>query len=72
MSMFLELNIIGDTKATSYGIIVAKALLAYTITKETTKMGIKSNICPFMKRKRDETTTTKNHKRIVVKGLTMK
>lgn len=35
--MFSELNVMGDMKTTSYGIIAAKSLLEYTIAKEATK-----------------------------------
>ena len=36
-TMFPKLNMMGDTKAMRNGIIAAKPLLRYTITKETTK-----------------------------------
>ena len=37
MMMFPKLNMTGDTKAMRNGIITAKPLLRYTITKETTE-----------------------------------
>ena len=36
-TIFPKLNMMGDTKAMRNGIIAAKPLLRYTITKETTK-----------------------------------
>ena len=61
--MFPKLNMIGDTKAMRNGIIVAKPLLRYTITKETTKTSTRLELCSFMRRKRDKASTTKNPKR---------
>ena len=71
--MFPKLNITGDTKVMRNGIIVAKPLLRYTITKETTETSTRLELCSFIKRKRDKasTTKTKNLKRGVVRSLTI-
>ena len=69
--MFPKLNITGDTKAMRNGIIAAKPLLRYTITKETTETSMRLELCSFMKRKRDKARTTKNPKRGVVRSLTI-
>ena len=69
--MFPKLNMMGDTKAMRNGIIAAKPLLRYTITKETMEMSTRLEFCSFMRRKRDKTSTTKNPKRGVVRGLTI-
>ena len=69
--MFPKLNMTGDTKAMRNGIIVAKPLLRYTITKETTETSTRLELCSFMRRKRDKASTTKNLKRGVVRGLTI-
>ena len=61
--MFPKLNITGDTKATRNGIIIAKPLLRYTITKETSKTSTRLELCSFMRRKRNKASTTKNPKR---------
>ena len=68
--MFPKLNMTGDTKAMRNGIIAAKPLLRYTITKETKKTSTRLELCSFMRRKRDKTSTTKNSKR-VVRSLTI-
>ena len=39
--MFPKLNMTGDTKVMRNGIIVAKPLLRYTITKETTETSMR-------------------------------
>ena len=70
-TMFIELNMMGDIKAMSYGIIVAKSLLWYTIAKEITKTGRRMKFFSFVNRKRGKTSTTKNSKKWVVKGLTI-
>ena len=70
--MFPKLNMTGDTKAMRNGIIAMKPLLRYTITKETTKTSTRLELCSFMRRKRDKASTTKNPKRRVVRGLTIK
>ena len=70
--MFPKLNMTGDTKAMRNGIIVAKPLLRYTITKETTKTSTRLELCSFMRRKRDKASTTKNQKGGVVRSLTIK
>ena len=70
-TMFTELNMMGDTKTMSYGIIVAKSLLWYTIAKEITKTGRRMEFFSFVNRKRDKTSTTKNWKKWVVRGLTI-
>ena len=67
--MFLELNVTGDTKVMSYGIIAVKSLLGYTIAKETIETSTRLKLCSFMRRKKDKTSTTKNPKRGVVRGL---
>ena len=47
----------------SYGIITVKSLLRYTIAKEATDMSTWLELCSFIKRKKDKTSTTKNPKR---------
>ena len=71
MTMFPKLNMTGDTKAMRNGIIAVKPLLRYTITKETTQMSTRLELCSFMRRKRDKAITSKNPKREVVRGLTI-
>ena len=68
---FPKLNMTGYTKVMRKGIIVAKPLLRYTITKETTKTSTRLELYAFMKRKIDKASTTKNPKRGVVRGLTI-
>ena len=70
--MFPKLNMTEDTKAMRNGIIAAKPLLIYTITKGTTETSTRLELCSFMKRKRDKASTTKNVKRGVVRSLTIK
>ena len=70
--MFPKLNMTGDTKAMRNGIIAAKPLLRYTITKETTETSTRLELCSFMRRKKDNASTTKNPKRGVVRSLTIK
>ena len=70
--MFLKLNITGDMKVMKNGIIAAKPLLRYTITKEIIETSTRLEFCSFMRRKRDKASTTKNPKRGVVRGLTIK
>ena len=70
-TMFPKLNMTGNMKTMRNGIIAAKPLLRYTITKETTEMSTRLELCSFMKRKKDKTSTTKNPKRGVVKRLTI-
>ena len=70
-TMFLKLNMTGDTKAMRNRIIAVKPLLRYTITKETTKMSTRLELCLFIRRKRAKASTTKNPKRWVVRGLTI-
>ena len=68
-TMFPELNMTGDTKAGFHfrihegGVIVTKTLLGYTIAKKVIEMSIRLEICSFMRKKRDKTSTTKNSKR---------
>ena len=69
--MFPKLNMTKDTKAMRNGIIVAKPLLRYTITKETTETSTRLELCSFMKRKRDKASTTKIPKRGIVRSLTI-
>ena len=52
--MFPKLNMKGDTKAIRNGIIAAKPFLRHTITKETTEMSTRLELCSFMRRKRDK------------------
>ena len=47
----------------SDGVIVAKPLLGYTIAKEATETSTRLELCSFMRRKRDKTSTTENPKR---------
>ena len=70
--MFPKLNMTKDTKAMRNWIITAKPLLRYTITKETTETSTRLEIYSFMRRKRDKANITKNPKRGVVRGLTIK
>ena len=58
-TMFPKLNMIGHTKAMRNGIIAAKPLLRYNITKETTETSTRLELCSFMRRKRDKTSITK-------------
>ena len=69
--MFLKLNMTGDMKVMRNGIIIVKLLLRYTITKETIETSMGLELCLFMRRKRDKTSTTKNLKREVVRCLTI-
>ena len=69
--MFPKLNMTEDTKAMRNGIIVAKLLLRYTITKETTETSMRLELCSFIRRKRDKASTTKNPKRGIVRSLTI-
>ena len=69
--MFPKLNMMGDTKVMRNGIIAAKPLLRYTITKETTEMSTRLEFCSSMRRKKDKASTTKNPKRGVVTSLTI-
>ena len=69
--MFPKLNMAGDTKAMRNGIIAAKRLLRYTITKETTETSTRLELCLFMRRKKDKASITKNPKRGVVRSLTI-
>ena len=70
-TIFPKLNMTGDTKVMRNGIIAAKPLLRYTITKETTETSMRLELCLFMRRKRDKLSTTKNPKKGVVRGLTI-
>ena len=69
--MFLELNVTRDTKAMIYGIIATKSNLGYTIAKEAIETSRRLELCLFMRRKRDKTSTTKNLKRGVVRVFTI-
>ena len=69
--MFPKLNMMRNTKAMRNGIITAKPLLRYTITKETIERSTRLELCSFIRRKRNKTSTTKNPKRGVVRGLTI-
>ena len=70
--MFPKLNMTGDTKTRRNGIIAAKPLLRYSITKEATETSTRLELCSFIRRKRDKTSITKNSKRGVVRNLTIK
>ena len=63
MMMYPKLNMTGDTKAMRNGIIAAKPLLRYTITKETTETSTRLKLCLFMRMKRDKASITKNLKK---------
>ena len=54
MTMFLKLHMTGDMKAMRNGIITAKPLLRYAITKETTEMSTRLELYSFIRRKRDK------------------
>ena len=71
MMMFPKLNMTGDTKAMRNGIIAAKPLLRYTITKETTETSTRLELGLFMRRKRAKASITKNPKKGVVRSLTI-
>ena len=71
MTMFLKLHMTGDMKAMRNGIITAKPLLRYTITKETIETSTRLELYSFMRRKGDKTSTTKNPKRGIVRSLTI-
>ena len=61
--MFPKLNMTRDTKAMSDEVIAAKTLLGYTIAKEATETSTWLELCSFMRRKKDKTSTIKNPKR---------
>ena len=69
--MFPELNLTRDTKVMSYGIIATKFHLGYTITKEAIETSRRLELCLFLRRKRDKTSTTKNPKRRVDRVFTI-
>ena len=60
-----------ETKVMSYGIIATKSLLGDTISREAIEMSMRLELCSFMRRKKDKTSTTINPKRGVVRGLTI-
>ena len=60
--MFPELNMIEDTKEISDGVIAVKSLLGYTIAKEAIEVSTRLELCSFMRRKRDKTSTTKTRR----------
>ena len=62
-TMFPKLNMTGDMKAMSDGVIATKTLLGYIISKEATETSMRLELCSFMRRKRDKTSTTKSPKR---------
>ena len=70
--MFPKLNMTGDMKAMRNGIIAVKPLLRHTITKETTETSTRLELCSFIRRKRNKTSTTKNPKKGVIRSLTIK
>ena len=61
--MFLELNVMGDTKAMSDRVIAMKTILGNTIAKEAIETSTRLEFCSFMRRKSDKTNTPKNPKR---------
>ena len=67
-TMVPKFNTTGDMKVMRNGIIAAKPLLRYTITKEKTETSTRLELSSFMRRKRDKASTTKNPKREVVRG----
>ena len=69
--MFPKFNTTGDMKVMRNGIIAAKPLLRYIITKEITETSMRLEFCSFMRRKKDKASTTKNLKRGVVRSLTI-
>jgi len=69
--MFPELNVTRDTKAMIYGIIATKSNLGYTIAKEAIGTSRRLELCLFIRRKRDKTSTAKNPKRGVVRVFTI-
>ena len=69
--MVPKLNTTGDMKVMRNGIIAAKPLLRYIITKEITETSMRLEFCSFMRRKKDKASTTKNLKRGVVRSLTI-
>ena len=71
-TIFLELKMTGDTRAINDEVIAAKILLGYTIAKKATETSTRLELCSFIRRKRDKTSLTKNLKRWVVRGLTIK
>ena len=70
-TMVPKLNTTGDMKVMRNGIIAAKPLLRYIITKEITETSMRLEFCSFMRRKKDKASTTKNLKRGVVRSLTI-
>ena len=69
--MFPKFNTTRDMKVMRNGIIAAKPLLRYIITKEITETSMRLEFCSFMRRKKDKASTTKNLKRGVVRSLTI-
>ena len=69
--MVPKFNTTGDMKVMRNGIIAAKPLLRYIITKEITETSMRLEFCSFMRRKKDKASTTKNLKRGVVRSLTI-
>ena len=70
-TMVPKFNTTGDMKVMRNGIIAAKPLLRYIITKEITETSMRLEFCSFMRRKKDKASTTKNLKRGVVRSLTI-
>ena len=64
--MFPKFYMMGDAKATRYGIKAAKTLLRDTIAKKTTQPRPSFEFVSFMGRKRDKTNTTEYSKRGIV------
>ena len=64
--MFPKFHMMGDTKATRYGIIATKTLLRDTITKKTTQPRPWFEFVLFIGRKRGKTNTTEYSKRGIV------
>ena len=62
-TIFPKLNMTGDTKVMRNGIIAAKPLLRYTITKETIKTSRRLEFCSSMRRKRESKHNQKPEER---------
>ena len=60
--MFPKFNMTRDTKKMSVGVIVVKTLLGYTISKEAIETSTRPELCSFVRRKKDKTSTTKDPK----------
>ena len=61
--IFPKLDMTGDMKVMRDEIIATKTLLGNTIAKEVTETSTRLEFCSFMRRKKDNTSTTKSSKR---------